>query len=287
MKPIKQYDLHKDDYSKLHFEVNDARPYYLKHKVHAAVPHRHSFYQIIWFKSAGRHFVDYETIDHPENTVFFINKNQIHNFCTDAPNEGFLFHFNDLFLDRHQKGMIHRFSTSVFNEIGGNHLVLPEADIKNIGLLTSFIQSEILSQETSFKEQVYHYFLNVLILIERLRNKQGTVNTPTNEDYQLASQFKRLVFEQIDQFHSIDYFASELGTNTKRLTEISKEFLGNTPANLIKESKLLEAKRMMSNQKVSIKEIAYSLGFEDPTYFTKYFKKGTGMTPKEFQKLHF
>jgi AraC-like DNA-binding protein len=182
--------------------------------------------------------------------------------------------------------MTHRFSTSIFNEIGGNHLTLSEADIKNIGLLTSFIQSEILSQETSFKEQVYHYFLNVLILIERLRNKQG-VTANTSRDYQLASQFKRMIFEQIDQFHPIDSFASQLGTNSKHLTEVSKEFLGNTPANLIKESKLLEAKRMMANQKVSIKEIAYSLGFEDPTYFTKYFKKGTGMTPKEFKKLHF
>ena len=45
---IKRYDLHKDDYSKLHFEVNDGKAYFEKNKIHAAVPHRHSFYQIIW-----------------------------------------------------------------------------------------------------------------------------------------------------------------------------------------------------------------------------------------------
>jgi len=78
-----------------------------------------------------------------------------------------------------------------------------------------------------------------------------------------------------------------LGTNGKTLTAACKQFLLNTPANIIKESKLLEAKRMMSNQKTSIKEIAYYLGFDDPTYFTKYFKKGTGFTPKEFKKKYF
>ena len=258
---IKRYDLHKDDYSKLHFEVNDGKTYFEKNKTHAAVPHRHSFYQIIWFKEKGRHYVDYEVVEHEANSLFFINKQS--------------------------KEMMNRFSTTIFNEIGKNHMTLSKTEIKNIGLLTSFIQSEILTKEASYKEQVYHYFQNILLLIERSRAKERTISTKTNEDYKLASDFKKLVMAQIEDFHNIDEYASKLGTNSKTLTEVSKEYLFNTPANVIKESKLLEAKRMMSNQKISIKEIAYALGFDDPTYFTKYFKKGTGMTPKEFQKLHF
>lgn len=284
---IKRYDLHKDDYSKLHFEVNDGKTYFEKNKIHAAVPHRHSFYQVIWFKEKGRHYVDYEVVEHKENSLFFINKNQIHYFCTDALNDGFLFHFNDSFINRQSREIMNRFSTTIFNEMGKNHIILSETETKNIGLLTSFIQSEILLKEASYKEQVYHYFQNILLLIERSRAKERTVSTKTNKDYKLASDFKKLVMAQIEEFHNIDEYASKLGTNSKNLTEVSKEYLFNTPANIIKESKLLEAKRMMSNQKTSIKEIAYALGFDDPTYFTKYFKKGTGMTPKEFQKLHF
>ena len=44
---------------------------------------------------------------------------------------------------------------------------------------------------------------------------------------------------------------------------------------------------MLVQKNVSIKEVAYSLGFNDPTYFTKYFKKTTGYTPKAFQKIDF
>ncbi len=281
---IKRYDLHKDDYSKLHFEVNAARPYYEKNKVHASVPHRHSFYQVIWFQTAGRHYVDYQVIEHPEQTVFFINKNQIHHFCTDASNEGYLFHFNDLFIDRFNNGMMERFSTSIFNEIGSSYVTLTPSDSKKIGLITSFIESEILFKDTHYREQVYHFFQNILFQIERLRQRESNISLDTAEDYQLAANFKKLITSQIDVFYPIDDYANKLGTNAKTLTLASKKFLLDTPANVIKAQKLLEAKRMLSNQRISIKEVAYGLGFDDPTYFTKYFKKGTGLTPKEFQK---
>ena len=73
MNNIREYHLHKNDYSKLHFEVKEAGPYFQKNYKHAVKAHRHSFYQVLWFKSAGRHYVDYEIVEHPENTIFFIS----------------------------------------------------------------------------------------------------------------------------------------------------------------------------------------------------------------------
>lgn len=286
MDTIKSYDLHKDDYSKLHFELNDAKSYFELNKKHASVPHRHSFYQIIWFKKAGRHYVDYETINHEENTIFFINRNQIHYFCLDAPNEGYLFHFNDYFINKEKNGLMNRLSLSIFNEIGSSYLKLSTENSKKIKLLTGCIETELVEKDAYFKEQVYHYFQNVLLQIQRMRNLESALDIDTNPDYKLAAEFKKLVFKEIKYTHGIDYFASELGTNSKTLTDISKKVLLDTPANIIRHSKLLEAKRILSNQGVSIKEVAYELGFDDPTYFTKYFKKGTGYTPKEFQKAH-
>ena len=64
-----------------------------------------------------------------------------------------------------------------------------------------------------------------------------------------------------------------------------KQYLGDTPANIIQSVKILEAKRKLANKELSIQEIAFDLGFDQPTYFTKYFKKATGTTPKEFQSL--
>ncbi|OUS00131.1 hypothetical protein A9Q86_11875 [Flavobacteriales bacterium 33_180_T64] len=286
MKEIKRYDLHKDDYSKLHFELNNAKTYVDKNRMHASIPHRHSFYQIIWFKKSGRHYIDYNIIDHPDNTVFFINKNQIHYFCKDSVNEGYLFHFNDEFITKYNPQILERFSTSIFNEIGNSHITLSELDSKKVGLITAFIESELQLKESNYREQSYHHFQTILFLIERLRNKAYNLNHETNADFALAAAFKKLIFKRINDFYSIDNYAITLNTNSKTLTAISKTYLLDTPANIIKESKLLEAKRMLSNQNISIKEVAYALGFDDPTYFTKYFKKGTSYTPRAFQKAY-
>lgn len=284
MTEIKRYDLHKNDPSKLHFEVNNARKYLDKNLKHATVPHRHSFYQIIWFKEKGRHYVDFEVIEHEPHSVFFINKNQIHYFCPDSSNEGFLFHFNDEFINIHGPGRMERFSTTIFNEIGNRFLKMPTVEIQKMGLITSYIESEILAREQNYREQVYHHFQTILYLVERLRSKANKLDSKSHPEYKMASDFKKLIFQWLDTPKSIDEYASALGTNTKTLTRICKTYLLDTPAHIIRQSKLLEAKRMLSNQKTSVKEIAYSLGFEDPTYFTKYFKKGTGTTPKEFQQ---
>lgn len=283
MTTLKRYDLHKNDPSKLHFEVNNAKKYLAKNLEHATVPHRHSFYQIIWFKEKGRHYVDFEVVEHGPQSVFFINKNQIHYFCPDSSNEGFLFHFNDEFINTHGPGQMERFSTTIFNEMGHRFLDIPAVEIQKMGLITSYIDSEILLKEQNYREQVYHHFLTILYLIERLKGKVDQVDLKSNTDYKMASDFKKLIIQWLDESKSVDDYAVALGTNTKTLTRVCKKYLLDTPALVIRQSKLLEAKRMLSNQKTSVKEIAYALGFEDPAYFTKYFKKGTGRTPKEFQ----
>lgn len=95
-----------------------------------------------------------------------------------------------------------------------------------------------------------------------------------------------MIIDQIHQFHNIDFFAKSLQLSTKKLTQLSKIILHNTPAQVIKQTKVLEAKRNLSNTRISIKELVHLLGFEQATYFTKYFKKETGLTPKEFRQLH-
>lgn len=71
MKQIKKYHLHKDDYSKLHFEIREASAYCEKNVAHCFKAHQHTFYQLIWFEQEGQHFVDYELIEHPANTLIF------------------------------------------------------------------------------------------------------------------------------------------------------------------------------------------------------------------------
>lgn len=283
MDNLSKYNLHKDDFSKLHFEINAAKPYLLKNLNHASIPHRHSFYQVIWFKDAGKHYIDYQIIEHSENTVFFINTNQIHYFCPDSSNEGFLFHFNDYFISQFNPEFIERFSLSVFNEIGKPYIQLSESNAERFSMLTKIIEEELKVKDIFMKEEVYSIFTSLLFLIERLKSKETQIDFTLNTDFRLAYLFKEEVYKSKESFFNIEHFSALLHTNNKKLTSVVKQYLGDTPANIIISIKILEAKRRLANGKFSIQEIAYDLGFDQPTYFTKYFKKATGITPKDFQ----
>ena len=281
---MEKYDLHKNDFSKLHFELKHLAPYYLKNKEKASKPHRHSFFQILLFKNKGNHYIDYEIIKHPANTLILINKNQVHHFCKESSNDGFLFHFNDSFIANFSLEVLSRFMVSIFNEIGDSYIHLSNKESLVIQGFSESIISEISESKDNYTEIVLHQFLALLYFIERISKKQNRFVTDTYSDFSIIVKFKQLIVEHIDQTLSVQEFADKLKISTKKLTLITKQHTSLTPGGLIKELKILEAKRMLSNQNISIKEIAYSLGFDQPTYFTKFFKQVTQVTPKQFQE---
>lgn len=284
MAKIQEYHLHKNDYSKLHFEVKKAGPYFRKHFNHATKAHRHSFYQVLWFKTAGRHHVDYEVIEHPENTIFFIKKHQIHYFCPESKNEGYLFHFNDSFINKYDSDTETKLNYTLFTEIGNAYINPSDKQLVSFQQLTKQLFQEIENKDYNYVQQLYYLFQAILTLIDRIKQQQYKIQPNTlGVDYEIAIRFKQLIDTHINEFLSIDNYSDLLGVSSKKLTNITKKYLHNTPAVVIHNRKILEAKRLLSNKTLSIKEVAYDLGFDQATYFTKYFKKHTGLTPKEFQ----
>ncbi len=281
---MKKYDLHKDDFTKLHFELKALTPYFQRNKEKASKPHRHSFFQILWFKNSGNHYIDYEVVKHPANTLFLINRNQVHYFCPDSNNEGYLFHFNDSFISNLSLELLSRFSISIFNEIGDPHIFLGETDTKIIESMTCDLLQELEEEKTNYQQIAIHQFISLLYHIERIKKNSVSFNVDTNSDFSKVVKFKQLLIENVDQNLGIQDYSDRLGISSKHLTKLTKQHTSLTPANLIKELKILEAKRMLSSQNISIKEVAYSLGFDQPTYFTKFFKKEVSVTPKQFQE---
>ncbi|MGB1242084.1 MAG: helix-turn-helix domain-containing protein [Chitinophagales bacterium] len=282
MQNIKQYHLHKNDYSKLQLEIKEAQPYCQKNNEHCFKAHQHSFYQLIWFQKAGRHFVDYELIEHPANTLFFLNRGQVHYFCKKSANEGYLFHFNDLFINRQVKDSINWLQYSLFNEIGLPYVCLTEKELPAFHFFTNSLYNEIEEKELNYQQQLYHLFQALLLKIERLKQQELSNWSVTDTHFMVAMNFKKSIEVNKNQFLSIESYSQMLGVSSKQLTLATKKYLKDTPANIVHKRRILEAKRLLSNTQLSIKEVAYKLGFDQATYFTKYFKKHTDFTPKAF-----
>jgi len=281
---INQYHLHKDDYSKLHFEIKDAHTHLAKYSDHVYKAHRHTYFQFIWFKNEGRHYVDYELVDHPANALFLLNKNQVHYFHPHADNDGLLYHFDEIFLHQGKDEYQQRVEFQLFSEVGKPYIGLDDATVKLLSTTTKLLKEEIETKKYNYRAMIFSQMQSIVLAIDRLKYYQEGVINNIDANQKLAIRFKQQVEKNINQFLSINEYATQLGVSTKKLSTISNKYLLASPAKFISNRKILEAKRLLSNVDVSIKEIAYHLGFDQPTYFTKYFKKHTGLTPKAFVK---
>lgn len=282
--PIVQYHLHKAHPEKLQFELYDLNAYRKKSGEKAAKPHSHSYYQIIWFfESGGTHTVDFTNFDIKANTILFISKDQIHAFDDTLDVKGWLIHFNESFFMHTEVDIFLKYR--IFNTPKKSSFEIKGENLKMARSYISMLQKE-RAQENSFgNEEVLRYLLkSFLINLERVHRKGPDERLEINDLYELQFlQFKELLEEHYKKGFSVQDYASALGISTKTLSTITKAVVSRSPSFLISERLILEAKRLLKFTPLQISEIAYKIGFEDASYFAKFFKRKAGQSPKEYR----
>jgi len=143
-----------------------------------------------------------------------------------------------------------------------------------------------------FDRKFYHSILKNscnaligLIISEFLKNSVPT--DPQTRSEVIISNFKFLLDEKFAAEKNPRYYAERLNISTAYLNECAKKTTGNTVSYHIQERIMLEAKRLLFHSSKSVKEIAYDLGYEDYSYFSRLFNKSTGMTAITFRKKSF
>jgi AraC-like DNA-binding protein len=101
----------------------------------------------------------------------------------------------------------------------------------------------------------------------------------------LTSQYTKLITEHFHSVHSVSEYARMLNVSPEHLNRLVKSQSGVTAHDWIAHILLREAKALLMYTASSVSEITYRLGFHDPSYFTKFFKKHTGATPLHFRKI--
>ena len=104
-----------------------------------------------------------------------------------------------------------------------------------------------------------------------------------------AAEFQR--FRDLVESHYKDHwpvtrYASTMGMSESRLSRICHASTGRSPLQVIQERILVEARRRLRHVAGSVSMLAYELGFEDPAYFWRFFRRMTGMTPAAFRRLN-
>ncbi|MDQ1142386.1 helix-turn-helix domain-containing protein [Pedobacter agri] len=130
-------------------------------------------------------------------------------------------------------------------------------------------------------------YVNVLVsLVEAFYKRQFSTD-PKQYNY-IVSDFQQSLVDYyaqpVNQLPSVQYFADKLGLTANYLGDIIKHFTQKSALENIHDFVIKRAKALLiENQKLNTAEVAYELGFEYPNYFSKFFKKMVGSTPKEYR----
>ena len=270
----------------LEFEIFNISDLYKKYKKVHTVPHRPDFYQIIWIQEGKATYqVDFNLINLSRNSLLFIPKNGVNLFDKNDIYEGRIIAFTDNFFCKEQEDMNFLNTTILFHDLYEISHINSEPSNEIFSELFELMYKEYNSSNDKFHYDILRNYLHLFLLqSEREKRKQGFKEIKPGADLSYLMLFKEVLEKRFKKYRSINRYASELSIPVNRLNKASFQTIGKSPKQLIDERILLEAKRLLAHSTLSIKEIAFELGFDEPTNFIKYFRKHNHITPAEFRQ---
>jgi len=246
-------------------------------------PKRIRKYVLVWCSSGSPVIVvDENEFVLRSNTVITITSGQIHYFKEMKNAKGHILEFTYDFFCKDDKDIELIFHNSLFCHFAMNEVI-------SLGK-SQFVATELKQIEKELKQKPYQYLISVhsmikLILVEVNRSKiklGGEIYKPDA----LFLKFLEAIRANFKKNLTARQIAAYLGTRESKLNELSKLHTGRTAQSVIHGLVASEAKRLFMYEKLSVKEVAYELGFNDPFYFSNFFKKQTKQSPKMYKEKY-
>ncbi|MCQ2136202.1 MAG: AraC family transcriptional regulator [Bacteroidales bacterium] len=271
------------------FHIDHMPDFLYKGEIDDGQPHVHTFYEILWFQSGeGTHYVDFQAYPVVPGSIFFLTPGQVHHFdgssdykgvaiklCTDflreSDDEGDIFVKYDLF---------HTFDTTPY-------YIIDSATSKTLRELLSQMEDEIgRGKEVGHIDMLRSLLRIFLIKVHRYGKKEGAVQLEDmKSSHKLFVMFRGMLEKEFTSKHTVQEYADALNVAVRTLNKCVNDCSGRSPLAFINERIMLEAKRQVRYSNLMIKQIAFNLGYDDPSYFVKFFKRQCGMLPSEFREI--
>lgn len=243
--------------------------------------HGHSFYMVMYVKNgSGTHTIDFVTYPIQANQLFFLTPGQVHNWALAPGTEGFTLFFEANFFSTIYTERLMEYAFFHTNQ----HSSLLQ--IENNNLVFNQLFNEAYQEFSDLKPNRNDVFLaHLFIILENVNRQYESLQNPEiTGQYFRVRQFEEFMNKYFLEKKEIKDYADLMNISPNYLNALCKNFLNKTASQMLQERLLVEAKRLLTHTPLSIKEIVFHLGFNDTSYFTRFFKKLTNKTPVEFRK---
>jgi AraC family transcriptional regulator, transcriptional activator of pobA len=253
-------------------------------------PHRHDFFEVLYLqKGSGYHVIDANKYEIKPPCVFFMSPGQAHKLELSNDIEGFIFIFTADFylLNRSNQNSLIEFP--FFYTIHQDNPPLLLKDEKDIRFLEDLFRQSIaeISRPGDYFLEMLRSILDLILTTCAARYQVSENMLNKGKGQILVKRFFHLVEENHQKKLSLSDYSRMIGITPNHLTQTVKLLTGKTSSQIIRAKQLLEIKRLLVHTNLSVSEIANQLNFEDQSYFTKFFKRETGITPIQYRSDSF
>jgi len=243
--------------------------------------HRHDFFFILALKKGkGNHEIDFTGYKILDNTLFFLRPGQVHQLELKVGCTGYLLEFNAEFYhpkDKSSNQRLRKASNKNYCELEVNRFNKLET------ILSSMFQ-EYTDREEGYQDIIKSnldiFFIEFVRQSPHPKSEATTTNSYTQERFE---EFLELLDKHIATHKQVSQYTDFMSLSPYQLNEITKSSIGKTASELINEHIILEAKRYLLATMNQVKDIADLLGYEDVSYFIRFFRKHTGHSPEAFR----
>lgn len=244
--------------------------------------HRHDFFFLLLIeKGGGTHEIDF--IEYPvrEHSAFFVRPGQVHRLLLRKETSGFMIQFSkDFYTPKEIPDQL------VLRKVSNkSHCRLQGEQLPQIFRLADSIFTEETQRAAFYKEAVRAYLKLLFIELSRQSERPMKLSKePAAYLQERLDELNELLELHIRNKKQVSQYAEMMNLSPFQINQISKTLLQKTCSQLIDEHIILEAKRLLIASSDQVAQVADHLGYEDPSYFIRFFRKQTGQTPDSFRK---
>lgn len=256
-------------------------------KTHAFVEqaHRHNSYLLLFFTNgSGTHEIDFNEYQIQSGSMFFLQPGQMHHWNLSNDAAGYVVIYSQELYNLYfgQKSIAdYPFYSGI--DTKPELLLQEEERLSLVPLFEKLIQEG--QSEAQWKQD---YCLN---LLDSIHIEVGRKYIQTNDVIMSSYNLKLKQFEaDLERYFKTEksptFYADKLNISFKHLNRICNDMLFKTTTEVITDRIMLEAKRMLLDQNFSFNQLAFELGYENYPYFSRLFKKYSGVSPRIFRETH-
>ena len=247
-------------------------------------PHYHGFFQLFLLVGQAEVMHDFHEFTAKGATLVFMSPGQVHTAHPARGMRGTTVSFTQEFFDGGTPPPSRLLGYPFFFPAEVKPwLTVPRDEVAWMREFFEELQREFTQQRSGAAEMLRAQLHMLLVRVNRLYQRLHPEREVSRAAL-LARQFHLAVEQHFRTLHEVPDYAKLLGVTANHLHDVVREETGRTAGELIRGRRLLDAKRQLAHSDLDVSEIAYDLGFRDPSYFSRFFRRDAGVTPAAFRE---